>query len=425
MTLDFGMSSPATVSNPSLAFVGNNVPCSSRLDLSSCSPHIPSPALESHFPRTNIFQCRKATSHIINSRKRCPITKSGHLNGASLCPLFSSEYDDDIPYFEDYEEVEDEVNPGKSPDLAKLDSIEDLLLDLEGDLENLLDDEDDEEMDESDFDDDDDDVEMLLSLLGGEDEEGESDRDTREKSLVGMTGMGSSLEEALLQGVVPASAGVGSDCLPGDWGFDPLNIAENDFIFDAQFMLLQALPGAKKEERPPPRPSALILRDYREAEIRHGRLAMLAAIFWPLQEMLDKFLLEVDQFGPLIYGPVTLPYFPLLMTLIMMLLGYLDIYAKAIKEEEAIGDAFLPGDCFWDPLKMLEGAPNSMKRNMQERELFNGRVAMLAFAAYVFEEFTTHLPLISIRGNELLFLPAYQIPYIQEILDEQFSNYAS
>jgi hypothetical protein len=103
-------------------------------------------------------------------------------------------------------------------------------------------------------------------------------------------------------------------------------------------------------------------------------------------------------------------------------LGYLDIYAKAIQDRDDIGDAFLPGDCFWDPLNMLEGAPASMKRNMQERELFNGRVAMLAFAAYVFEEATTRIPLIEIEGNELLFLPAYQIPYIQEWLDTQFPS---
>ena len=77
----------------------------------------------------------------------------------------------------------------------------------------------------------------------------------------------------------------------------------------------------------------------------------------------------------------------------------------SLKGDE-IGEAFLPGDCFWDPLRMLEGAPQSMKRNMQERELFNGRVAMLAVFVFVFEEATTHLPLISIEGNELLFEPA-------------------
>jgi hypothetical protein len=108
------------------------------------------------------------------------------------------------------------------------------------------------------------------------------------------------------------------------------------------------------------------------------------------------------------------------MTAIMLLLGYLDVYSQAVKDMDEIGEAFLPGDCFWDPLKVLEGAPDSMKRNMQERELFNGRVAMLAFAAFVWEEGITHLPLIEIGSNDLLLQPAYQVPTIQKWLDARF-----
>jgi len=148
---------------------------------------------------------------------------------------------------------------------------------------------------------------------------------------------------------------------------------------------------------------------------------MLAAVFWPLQEMLDRLLLDPEQCGPILYGPITLPYFPLLMTGIMLLLGYLDIYAQEVKQQESIGEAFLPGDCFWDPLRILQGAPDSMKRNMQERELFNGRVAMLAFLAFVWEEGIAHLPLIEIGENDLLLEPAYEIPFIQQWLDSQFS----
>lgn len=231
------------------------------------------------------------------------------------------------------------------------------------------------------------------------------------------------LENALLQGVVPVDAGVGRETIPGDWGFDPLHLADKDYVRQCQYRFLSWLPGGNPNNDPPPpaRPAALVLRDYREAEIRHGRLAMLAVVFWPLQEKLDQLLLDEEQLGPIVYGPVTLPYFPLLMTLIMMLLGYLDIYAKAIQEEEDIGDAFLPGDCFWDPLKILEGAPPSMKRNMQEREIMNGRMAMAAFAAFVFEEVVSHRALVAIPSNELLFEPAYQVPFIQQWLDEQFS----
>mmetsp|Transcript_11211 Transcript_11211/g.23656 ORF Transcript_11211/g.23656 Transcript_11211/m.23656 type:complete len:626 (-) Transcript_11211:165-2042(-) len=234
------------------------------------------------------------------------------------------------------------------------------------------------------------------------------------------------LEEALLQGVVPVDAGVGSGTgsgtLPGDFGFDPFHFADKDYVQEFQYRLLNWLPGGNpsNDPLPEPRPTALVLRDYREAEIRHGRLAMLAVVIWPIQEKLDNFVLGPDAAGPLLYGPVTLPYLPLFMTLLMMLLGYLDIYTKDIQEEEGIGDAFLPGDCFWDPLRILEGAPPTMKRNMQERELFNGRVAMLAFAAFVFEELTSHQGIVDIPGNEVLFVPAYQIPIVQEWLDSQF-----
>jgi hypothetical protein len=237
----------------------------------------------------------------------------------------------------------------------------------------------------------------------------------------------SSLEAALLQGVVPADAGVGSGQLPGDYGFDPLHLSTSDYIQAGQeFVANVLLPFSSRRQPPPPqrneRPRALILRDYREAEIRHGRLAMLAAMIWPLQEMLDQFILAPDQFGSLLFGQVTLPYLPLFMTAVMLLLGYLDIYSAAIKDMDQIGEAFLPGDCFWDPLSVLEGAPARMKRNMQERELFNGRMAMLAFAMFVWEETATRKPLISIPANELLFKPLYQVSFIQEYLDAQFSR---
>lgn len=337
---------------------------------------------------------------------------------SDCCPaLRSSEYDDEESGF--YDDLDQETEDDfLQRELERLESLEELLMDIEGeeygeflDMEEI-----DEEKQKNQ--DGTNDVEELFSFLQDEDEnEVAVDDDDKDVDRL----VTSALENALLQGVVPVSAGVGSECLPGDFGFDPLQLATKDYILKVQYSLLQSLPGSIKEPPPPPRPSALILRDYREAEIRHGRLAMLAAIFWPLQEMLDKLLLDEDKFGPLLFGPITLPYFPLLMTLIMMMLGYLDIYAKSIQDRDDIGDAFLPGDCFWDPLRILDGAPNSMKRNMQERELFNGRVAMLAVAAFIFEELTSHQPLIDIDGNELLFLPAYQIPYVQEWLDAQFS----
>lgn len=250
------------------------------------------------------------------------------------------------------------------------------------------------------------------------------------------------LEKALLVGVVPAEALVGSGMLPGDEGWDPLDLSTKDYFKQVQDFILSFIPERKgkiigdeipeqepeagaamptvgfvgEEERPP----ALILRDYREAEIRHGRLAMLAAVIWPLQEIADRIFLP-ETFGSMtiIYGGPTLPVAPLLMTFFMLNLGYLDIYSSEIKENES-GDAFLPGECFWDPLAIMEGAPDSMKRNMQEREILNGRAGMIAVAAYIFEEGMTHKPVISLAANDLLFEPFYLVPFIQAWLDSQF-----
>lgn len=284
--------------------------------------------------------------------------------------------------------------------------------------------------------DDNDDFADLFDIEDGEPEIDDDALQGRYAKNVPVQSSSRDLERALMQGVVPAGAGVGSECLPGDWGFDPLDLSTKDYIGWAQRAVWGVVGMGVEDDNAVPstatastsdvldssRPSALIIRDYREAEIRHGRLAMLASMFWPLQEMLDRLLLDESEFGSLVHSSgVTLPFIPLFMTAIMLLLGYLDIYSQSVKDMDKIGEAFLPGDCFWDPLSVLEGAPSTMKRNMQERELFNGRMAMLATAVYFWEEFTTHQPLISIEGNELLFEPAYTVPFIQKWLDTQFS----
>eukprot|EP00590_Aulacoseira_subarctica_P002085 CAMPEP_0172437250 /NCGR_PEP_ID=MMETSP1064-20121228/72152_1 /TAXON_ID=202472 /ORGANISM="Aulacoseira subarctica , Strain CCAP 1002/5" /LENGTH=258 /DNA_ID=CAMNT_0013185701 /DNA_START=1144 /DNA_END=1916 /DNA_ORIENTATION=+ len=239
------------------------------------------------------------------------------------------------------------------------------------------------------------------------------------------------LERALLQGVVPADAGVGSKSLPGDYGFDPLALATKDLFPYIQSFMLNILPPPlvlyntlekTNSTATPKRPKALILRDYREAEIRHGRLAMLAAVIWPLQELIDRAFLPVEEYTfTVIYGGVTLPFLVMIMTLIMMLLGYLDVFASQIKEGEA-GDAFLPGECFWDPLSVLDGAPIGTQRRMQERELMNGRMAMMAVAFYALQEAMTHKPFVELTWNQILFEPAYQIPLIRQWLDDAFGQ---
>merc|ERR1719486_903803 len=75
---------------------------------------------------------------------------------------------------------------------------------------------------------------------------------------------------------VLAPSEVGSTGLPGDVGFDPLGLANFDLSIDS---------AIDKQ-----RSAAYVLRDYRDAELKHGRLAMLAAVAWPLQERLNPLL---------------------------------------------------------------------------------------------------------------------------------------
>lgn len=283
------------------------------------------------------------------------------------------------------------------------------------------------------------------NFIRGNVEKEERIETTKEKTQMkpqSSTSSPTALEEALLQGVVPAGAGVGSNCLPGDFGFDPFGLSTKDYFKQTQNFLLNLLPSNESNENEDvggaalplstkasaplyddsERPPALILRDYREAEIRHGRLAMLAAILWPLQEITDRLFIP-ESFGhtTFVYGGTTLPFISLFMMLTMLLLGYLDIYAASIKDSES-GDAFLPGECFWDPLSMLDGAPDAMKRKMQERELNNGRMAMIAVLSYILQEAIFHEPVINLPWNQILFEPAFEIPEVQAWLDGQFAG---
>jgi len=50
---------------------------------------------------------------------------------------------------------------------------------------------------------------------------------------------------------------------------------------------------------------------------------------------------------------------------------------------------FIPGDLGFDPLSLYTGKDASVKRDLELKELNNGRLAMLAITYYALEEFLT------------------------------------
>ena len=172
--------------------------------------------------------------------------------------------------------------------------------------------------------------------------------------------------------------------LPGDVGFDPLGLANFDLFVDS---------ATDKS-----RSAAFVLRDYRDAELKHGRLAMLAAVAWPLQEKLNptlaaqfrwpNLLAETGGLSPSVLNggleqgviPGALVTFALLVSL---------VEAQGLRIKKSDGDDWLPGD--YGTLRIAEKGTEQFF-SLQAGEIWNGRIAMIAILAYVVQEAVTKVP---------------------------------
>merc|ERR550537_1697724 len=133
---------------------------------------------------------------------------------------------------------------------------------------------------------------------------------------------------------------VGATGLPGDVGFDPLALANFDLLL-----------GSAEDKM---RSSAYVMCDYREAELKHGRLAMLAAVAWPLQEKLNPILAaqlrmpnlvaETGGLSPsVLNGGLEQGIIPSAVVTFAVLISLVE--AQGIRLREAAGvDSWLPGD---------------------------------------------------------------------------------
>lgn len=151
--------------------------------------------------------------------------------------------------------------------------------------------------------------------------------------------------------------------MAGDVGFDPLGFAS----------------------------SANDLSTMREAEIKHARLAMLAAAGWPLSELFDRpianalgwnVVLDETNRAPSVLngglGKISLVYWGACLLAAAAVEGL--TFARMRKDE------YFPGNLGFDPLGLYPKDEGGRMR-MQTTEIKNGRLAMLAITAFAALEF--------------------------------------
>lgn len=124
----------------------------------------------------------------------------------------------------------------------------------------------------------------------------------------------------------------------------------------------------------------------REAEIKHARLAMLAAAGWPISEKLDTPLAKLVNLPVALNPDGTAP------SLLNGGLDQISIYywgavlGASVAIEFAGRDNKEPGDYGFDPLGFSKDFSEEKLSEMKEKELKNGRLAMMAIAGFAVQE---------------------------------------
>lgn len=137
------------------------------------------------------------------------------------------------------------------------------------------------------------------------------------------------------------------------------------------------------------------LKRYREAEITHGRVAMLAALGFLVGEAVEgsSFLFDAQVSGPAIthLSQVPIPFWFTLATLIGAAeqkraeLGWVDPDDVPVDQPGLLRADYIPGDLGFDPLG-LKPTDEAEFLAMSNKELQNGRLAMIASAGFMAQE---------------------------------------
>ena len=137
------------------------------------------------------------------------------------------------------------------------------------------------------------------------------------------------------------------------------------------------------------------LKRYREAELTHGRVAMLAVVGFLVGEKVEgsSFLFDSQITGPAITHLTQVPtiFWGLLSIAIgaaeykRSTIGWVEPENVPVAQPGLLRDEYYPGDLGFDPLGLMPEDPEEFKI-MQTKELQNGRLAMLAAAGFMAQE---------------------------------------
>eukprot|EP00775_Hariotina_reticulata_P003442 gene3442-3713_t len=160
--------------------------------------------------------------------------------------------------------------------------------------------------------------------------------------------------------------------------FDPLNLATSASVRD--------------------------VRRWRESEIVHGRVAMLAALGFIVGEQLEDFPAFVN-FDGHITGPAIYQFQQveargaIFWEPLLFAIGLAESYRVGLGWATPVGNGFNSlkddseyrmGDLGFDPLGLGPRDDPVAWKDMQTKELNNGRLAMIAIAAFTVEELVSH-----------------------------------
>jgi len=137
------------------------------------------------------------------------------------------------------------------------------------------------------------------------------------------------------------------------------------------------------------------LRRYREAEVTHGRVGMLAVLGFLAGEFVEgsSFLWNKGVTGPAIGHLQQVPaLFWILLTVGIgaaeserLTIGWVDPKDVKYSQPGLLRSDYTPGDIGFDPFGLKPTDPAELK-TMQTKELQNGRLAMIAAAGFLAQE---------------------------------------